>query len=237
MNSAPDQPDVPSSDPGRTAAQHSRFPIVGIGASAGGLDAFTELVRHLPPDTGMGFVLIQHLDPEHESALTQILARATTIPVNEATDNLPVEANHIYVIPPNRAMSIAKRLLKLHPRFKPAVPLRGIDFFLESLARDQQERAIGVILSGTASDGTLGLCTVREEGGITFAQDKSAAYDSMPRNTIAAGCVDFCTSPGRHRSGISANGQASGLQSPLRAQGRPGYLLNLTNRSPPRQVA
>jgi chemotaxis response regulator CheB len=140
----------------------SRFPIVGIGASAGGLDALTELLQHLPPDTGMGFVLVQHLDPEHESALTQILSRATSMPVCEVVDNLPVETNHIYVIPPNRALNIAKGKLKLSPRSKSQGPLRTIDFFLDSLARDQRECAIGVILSGTASDGTLGLCAIVE---------------------------------------------------------------------------
>ena len=169
----------------------SRFPIVGIGASAGGLDALTGLLQHLPPDTGMGFVLVQHLDPEHESALTQILSRATSMPVHEVVDNLPVETNHIYVIPPNQALKIAQGTLKLSPRSKSPAPLRTIDFFLESLARDQREFAIGVILSGTASDGTLGLCAIKEEGGITFAQDQSATYDSMPRSAIAAGCVDF----------------------------------------------
>ncbi len=143
----------------------------------------------------MGFVLIQHLDPEHESALPQILARVATIPVCEAADNLPVEEDHIYVIPPNRAITIASGSLKLHPRSMPPAPTRAIDFFLESLARDQHERAIGIILSGTASDGTLGLCAVKEEGGITFAQDRSAAYESMPRNAIAAGCVDFVLPP------------------------------------------
>ena len=173
----------------------SRFPIVGIGASAGGLDALRELLQHLPPDTGMGFVLVQHLAPKRESALTQILSRTTSMPVCEAVDNLPVEANHIYVIPPNRILTIVTRLLKLLPRSQPAAPLRTIDFFLEALARDLQECAIGVILSGAASDGTLGLCAVKEEGRITFAQDQSAAYDSMPRNAIAAGCVDFVLPP------------------------------------------
>jgi two-component system CheB/CheR fusion protein len=117
------------------------------------------------------------------------------MPVYEAVDNLSVEPNHIYVIPPNRVLTIVTRLLKLHPRSKSAAPLRTIDFFLEALARDQQACAIGVILSGAASDGTLGLCAVKEEGGITFAQDQSAAYDSMPRNAIAAGCVDFVLPP------------------------------------------
>ena len=143
----------------------------------------------------MSFVLVQHLDPGHESALTQILGRATSLPVSEATDNLRVEPHHIYVIPPNQALSIGQGVLKLQPRSKVPSPLRTIDFFLEALARDQRECAIGVILSGTASDGTLGLCAVKEEGGITFAQDHSAAYDSMPRNAIAAGCVDFVLPP------------------------------------------
>ena len=173
----------------------SRFPIVGIGASAGGLEAFTGLLQHLPPDTGMGFVLVQHLAHGRESALTRILSRTTSMPVYEAVDNLSVEANHIYVIPPNRVLTIVTKLLKLHPRSKPAAPLRTIDFFLEALARDQQACAIGIILSGAASDGTLGLCAVKEVGGITFAQDQSADFDSMPRNAIAAGCVDFVLPP------------------------------------------
>ena len=107
----------------------SRFPIVDIGASAGGLEALTELLQHLPPDTGMGFVFVLHLAPERESALTRILSRTTSMPVYEAFDNLSVEANHIYVIPPNRVLTIVTRLLKLHPRTKPAAPLRTIDFF------------------------------------------------------------------------------------------------------------
>jgi two-component system CheB/CheR fusion protein len=187
MNSSADKSKSRASASPPASAPRAGFPIVGIGASAGGLDAITELVRNLPPDIEMSFVLVQHLDPGHESALTQILGRATLPPVSEATDNLPVEPHRIYVIPPNQALSIGQGVLKLQPRSKVPSPLRTIDFFLEALARDQHERAIGVILSGTASDGTLGLCAVKEEGGITFAQDHSAAYDSMPRNAIAAG--------------------------------------------------
>jgi two-component system CheB/CheR fusion protein len=171
------------------------FPIVGIGASAGGLEAFTELLKHLPTDTGMGFVLVQHLDPQHESALTQLLGRVTSMPVCEVTDNLRVEANHVYVIPPNTSLALKQGMLKLHSRAPGRTPPRSIDFFLESLARDQRERAIGVILSGTATDGTIGLEAIKAEGGIAFAQDESARYDSMPRNAIAAGCVDFVFSP------------------------------------------
>jgi two-component system CheB/CheR fusion protein len=171
------------------------FPIVGIGASAGGLEAFTQLLKHLPDETGLGFVLVQHLDPEHESALTQLLARATSIPVTEVTNNLRVEPNHIYVIPPNTNLSLWQGLLKLQPRPDRRAPVRSIDFFFESLAQNQREHAIGVILSGTATDGTLGLEAIKAEGGITFAQDDSAKYDSMPRSAIATGCVDFVLKP------------------------------------------
>ena len=173
----------------------SSFPVVGIGASAGGLEAFTELLKHLPADTGMGFVLVQHLDPVHESALTKLLARTTSMPVRDVTDNLPVEPNHVYVIPPNTTLSIAQGVLKLQPRKPARTPTRSIDSFLESLADDQRERAVGVILSGTATDGTVGLEAIKAEGGITFAQDDSARYDSMPRSAVAAGCVDFVLSP------------------------------------------
>ena len=138
------------------AAEGEACPIVGIGASAGGLEAFTELLKHLPLNTGMGFVLVQHLDPHHESALTQLLTRTTSLPVREITDNLRVESNHVYVIPPNTNLAIAKGVLKIESRQQTRTPLRSIDFFFESLAEDQRERAIGVILSGTATDGTLG---------------------------------------------------------------------------------
>jgi two-component system CheB/CheR fusion protein len=171
------------------------FPIVGVGASAGGLEAFTRLVQQLPPDTGMAFVLVQHLDPEHESKLPQLLARATELPVLEAVNNTRVKPNHIYVIPPNRMMTIEERTLKLLPRQKTDKPYRSIDRFFESLANDQRHQSIGVILSGTATDGTLGLQAIKGEGGITFAQDESAKYNSMPRNAVAAGDVDFVLAP------------------------------------------
>ena len=143
----------------------------------------------------MGFVLVQHLDLQHESALTQILTRVTSLPVREVTDNLRVESDHVYVIPPNTNLAIAQGVLKLELRPQTRTPHRSIDVFLESLAEDQRARAIGVILSGTASDGTLGLEAINAEGGITFAQDDSAQYDSMPHSAVAAGCVDFVLSP------------------------------------------
>src|SRR5438128_5221073 len=171
------------------------FPIVGIGASAGGLEAVTHLLEHLPADTGMGFVLVQHLDPDHESALAQILARVTSMPVREVANDLRIAPNHVYIIPPNTDMAIALGVLKLQRRQAGRAPHHSIDFFFQSLAQDQHECAIGVILSGTASDGTLGTEAIKAEGGITFAQDRSARYDSMPRSAIAAGCVDFVLSP------------------------------------------
>ena len=171
------------------------FPVVGIGASAGGLEAFTLLLQHLPPDTGMGFVLVQHLDPVHESVLTKLLSKATSMAVHEVTNNLPVEPNHVYVIPPNTTLSITHGVLKLGPRKQIRGSTRSIDSFFQSLAEDQRKRAIGVILSGAGTDGTEGLEAIKAEGGITFAQDHSAKYDSMPRSAAAAGCVDFVLSP------------------------------------------
>src|SRR5712692_3588974 len=171
------------------------FPIVGIGASAGGLEAFTHLLEHLPADTGMAFVLVQHLDPDHESALAKILARVTSMPVREVANELQIVPNHVYIIPPNTDMATAQGVLKLQRRQAGRAPHHSIDFFFESLAQDQHECAIGVILSGTAWDGTLGMEAIKAEGGITFAQDESARYDSMPRSAIAAGCVGFVLSP------------------------------------------
>ncbi|MEO7597919.1 MAG: chemotaxis protein CheB, partial [Opitutus sp.] len=187
------QRSVPAKSSEKPAAHLQKaFPIVGIGASAGGLEAFTQLLKRLPVDTGMGFVLVQHLDPVHDSALTEILTRATAMPVHEVTNNLRVEPNHVYVIPPNTGMAISEGVLKLQPRDQEARGAQhSIDTFFESLASDRAERAIGVVLSGTASDGTLGLEAIKAEGGITFAQDESAKFDSMPRSAIAAGCVDF----------------------------------------------
>ena len=179
----------------RARKQPPPFPIVAIGASAGGLEAFTELLEHLPADTGMGFVLIQHLDPVHPSELPRLLGRATRMPTQDAKRGQLVEPDNVYVIPPNTVMTIANGKLELEPRATGRRPQHVIDTFFESLANDQSERAIGVVLSGTASDGTLGLEAIKGEGGFTFAQDASAKYDSMPKSAIAAGCVDLVLSP------------------------------------------
>ncbi|EEF61789.1 chemotaxis protein CheB [Pedosphaera parvula] len=178
----------------QAAEEAKSFPIVGIGASAGGLEAFIELLKALPATTGMAFVLVQHLDPSHESALTELLAKVSSMPVNQAGNDMAVERNHVYVIPPNTDMGISEGRLRLQPRGGSPAPHHSIDFFFESLAQAQQERAIGVVLSGTATDGTMGLEAIKAEGGITFAQDSSAKYDSMPRSAIAAQCVDFTLS-------------------------------------------
>ncbi len=171
-----------------------RFSIVGIGASAGGLEAFTQLLENLPTDSGLGFVLVQHLDPTHESALTALLSKATKMPVVEAVDGAAVEPNHVYIIPPNSNIRIKKGVIRLLPRQKSGAR-HEVDTFFQSLAEDQNEYSIGIILSGTASDGTFGLEAIKAEGGITFAQDESAKYDGMPRSAIEAGCVDFVLSP------------------------------------------
>lgn len=176
-------------------SENKPFPVVGVGASAGGLEALTNLLQPLPADTGMAFVLVQHLDPGHPSALTELLGRITSLPVCEVTDNLRVEPNHVYVIPPNASMILEQGTLRLQSRQVKRGAHRAIDHFFESLAQDQRECAIGIVLSGTASDGTLGLEAIKAEGGITFAQDASAKYDSMPRSAVAAGCVDLVLSP------------------------------------------
>src|SRR5262245_55452850 len=170
--------------------------VVGVGASAGGLEAFRQLLKLLPVKTGMAIVLVTHLDPRHESILPDLLAKATPLPVSEVEDGTPVAPDHIYVMPRNTTMAIEGGALRLWPREKGRGQHRPIDTFLRSLAEDQNSRAIGIILSGTATDGTLGLEAVKAEGGITFAQEpKSAQYDSMPRSAIIAGCVDFVLTP------------------------------------------
>ncbi len=179
-----------------STAHATSFPIAGIGASAGGLEAFSELLRHLPEKTGMAFVLVQHLDPKHSSELRDILARTTKIPVEEVTDKVVVKPDHIYVIPPNTSMALKDGVLRLAARVLTRGQHMPIDHFLRSLAEDLGSRAIGVILSGTASDGTEGVRAVKAAGGITFAQDeKSAKYSGMPHSAVSARSVDFVLPP------------------------------------------
>lgn len=177
-------------------SQIPALPVVGIGASAGGLEAFTALLQALPTDLGMAFILVPHLDPSRESAFTQILSRSTSMPVRQIDNNMQLEANHIYIIPPNRDLTVSRSALHISDRDEARVGNTTIDTFLRSLAADQGGNAIGVILSGTGADGTSGLMAIKGEGGITFAQDtQSAKYDGMPASAIAAGCVDFVLPP------------------------------------------
>ncbi len=164
------------------------IPIVGIGASAGGLEALEQFFRHAPANSGMAFVLVQHLDPNHASLLTEILQRTTSMPVVEALDQIQVEPNCVYVIPPNRDMAIFHGKLQLSIPNEPRGQRMPIDAFLRSLAEDQQENAIGIILSGTGTDGTLGLRAILGAGGVTLVQDPATAkYDGMPSSAIQAG--------------------------------------------------
>ncbi len=168
--------------------------MVGFGASAGGLEAFQEILAALPADTGLAFVFVQHLDPKHVSILSELLARSAKMPVLQVKDRMPLEPNTVYVIPPNVGMRVSDNRLVLTERAGPG-PHLPIDEFFRSLAEDRGSRAVGVLLSGTASDGTLGLKAIKEAGGITFAQDHTAKFEAMPRNAIAAGWVDLVMPP------------------------------------------
>ena len=187
-----DDPIIPDS-PDDTG---DRFPVVGIGASAGGLEAFSQLLSHLPIDTGMAFVLVQHLDPNQPSLLSQILARTTQMWVQEAQGGMAIAPNQVYVIPPNVIMTIAQGKLHLSPREKQQKVSKAVDTFFNSLAEDRGSKAIAIILSGGDGDGTQGLEAIKAAGGITFAQSKdSAQVTSMPNTAIATGQVDFILPP------------------------------------------
>ena len=166
------------------------IPVVGIGASAGGVEAFEQFFHACPVKTGMAFVLVPHLDPSHDSLLTAILQRVTSMPVMQVLDRTQIKPNHVYIIPPNREMIIFNQVLQLSVPKQTRGQRMPINVFLCSLATDQMQNAIGVILSGTANDGTLGLCAIHAAGGIAMVQEPSTAkYDSMPQNVVTAGCA------------------------------------------------
>ena len=173
-------------------AETAAFPVVGLGASAGGLDAFKRLFKGLPADSGMAFVLIQHLDPTHQSMMVDLLAGHTAMTLQQAADGMRLEPNHVYVIPPGVYLSISGSAFRLsQPRERHGARL-PFDFFLRSLAEACGERAIAVVLSGTGADGSLGLKAVKERNGLVIAQDPAdAAYDGMPRSAIATAAVDL----------------------------------------------
>src|SRR5262245_23541699 len=192
----PDKMEEPGVEAEDDRPGFSPFPIVGIGASAGGLEAFRALLDELPKRTGMAFVLIQHLDPKHLSRLTDVLSSESKMPIEEITHPTPVRPDHVYVIGPDLTMTIEKGMLLVTPREEVRAPHLSVDAFFRSLARDSQSKAIGVVLSGTGSDGTLGLMEIKAGGGTTFAQDeKSAKHPGMPHSAVDSGCVDFVLSP------------------------------------------
>src|SRR5215469_6948744 len=170
--------------------------VVGIGASAGGLEAVSELLRHLPSNTGMAFVFIQHLEPRQTSRLTDILSRITDMPVEVATDRLRMKRNHIYVMPPAVDITLSDGVLILERRTESAGRHLPIDYFFHSLAKEQGSKAVAIILSGMGHDGSVGLKSIKEQGGTTFAQDEpSAQHGSMPASAIDSGYVDIVTTP------------------------------------------
>src|SRR5215467_9956023 len=179
-------------------SQSATFPIVAIGASAGGLEAFSNLLRSLPAAPGIALIFIPHLDPTHESAMVELLSRTTRLPVHQAVEGMRVIVNTVYVLPPNSDMTISEGVLHLLRREAGRGHHMPIDNFFRSLAEDQGSNAVGVILSGTANDGTLGLSAIKDNAGITFAQDaNSAKYDGMPNSAISSGMVDYILPPDR----------------------------------------
>ncbi len=195
--------------------------MVGIGASAGGLEVFKRLLGDLPGDTGFAIVLVQHLDPSHNSMLAEILGRATSMPVSEAADDMPMEPNHVYVIPANVDMTVAGGALKLVPRTQPPGSHMPIDRFLRSMADQCGSRAIGVILSGAGSDGSAGVEAIKAAGGVTFAQDsETAKFATMPQAAVATGCVDFVLPPERIAAEIVRIGRHPYIADGARAEPR-----------------
>ncbi len=176
--------------------QDQLFPVVGIGASAGGLQAFSQLLNYLPSDTDMAFVIIQHMSPQQESVLSEILSRSTQMLVHQVQDGMAVAPNQVYVIPPNVSMTITQGVLKLTPRSSGSRVFMSVDTFLISLAEERGNKAIGVILSGGDSDGAKGIEAIKAVGGVTFAQcENTAQVNSMPNTAIATGQVDFILPP------------------------------------------
>lgn len=172
-------------------AEKDAFPVVALGASAGGLEAFEQFFRNLPEKAQAAFVVISHLDPKHSSIMAELISRFSSLTVHEAADGMEVEPCHIYVIPPNKDLAIFNGKLQLTEQEKSAGTRMPIDHFLRSLAEDAGDRAVAIILSGTGSDGTLGLRAIQGTGGIVFVQDPNdAKYDGMPRSAIRTGLAD-----------------------------------------------
>src|SRR5271156_5909384 len=204
------------------------FPVVGFGASAGGLDAFRRLLAVLPARTGMAFILIQHLDPTHASMMVDLLAGHTPLTVQHAADGMPLEREHVYIIPPGAYLSIHSGALRLsQPRERHGARL-PFDFFLRSLAEELGERAICVILSGTGGDGSLGLKAVKEKGGLVIAQDPNdAEYDGMPRSAIMTGAVDLVLTVAKMPEILAKYGRRNGSAPDDHPPDRLAEIINL----------
>ena len=201
------------------------FPIVAIGASAGGLEAVSELLAAAPPRSGMGFVVVQHLNPTHESLLAEILAKKTMMKVVAAVEGRVVEPDHVYVIPPNTTLTLEDDILHLTPRERGPTRHMPVDALFKSIAESRGDAAIGVVLSGGDSDGALGMQQIKHSGGITFAQEPaSARFPSMPRSAIETGCVDFVLHPKQ----IAAELARLGGHPYLRLVGEPGDVAEET---------
>jgi two-component system CheB/CheR fusion protein len=176
---------------------NEEFLIVGIGASAGGLDALQQFFAALPSHENFAFIVVVHLDPSHSSLLPELLQKQTSTQVVQIADGMPVEPNRIYVIPPNKCLSILNKTLHLAELELPRFSHLPIDFFFRSLAKDQGEKAVGIVLSGTGSDGSLGLTEIKAANGLVMVQDEaSAQYDGMPKNAIRTGVADVILPPG-----------------------------------------
>jgi two-component system CheB/CheR fusion protein len=211
---------LPTPKPPSDSSQREPFPIVGVGASAGGLEAFRRLLGALPSGTGMAYVLVQHLDPHHESILADLLSEVTQMDVAEVKGDVRVQRDHVYVIPPSKDMFLVDGMLRLVPRAPPGAAHMPIDAFFKTLADVQGRQAIGVILSGMGTDGTLGLRAIEAAGGITFAQEPGSAQNAdMPRSAITSGSVDFVLSPENIASELRRLGQHPYLLTPQAANG------------------
>ncbi len=180
--------------PAPPGKKRNSFPIVAIGASAGGLEAIIQILKNLPSNTGMAFIYVQHLSPDHKSMLTEILSQVTQMKVQEIDDTDKIKPNNLFIIPHNKGIEISDGHLKLIPREEKSSSV-SIDVFFSSLAKAHKERVIGIVLSGSGSDGTKGLRDIKTEGGVTFAQDDSSKFTGMPHAAVAAGAIDLILSP------------------------------------------
>ncbi|MHB9140482.1 MAG: chemotaxis protein CheB [Paludibacter sp.] len=165
------------------------FTVVAIGASAGGLEAITQFLENLSPTTGMAFIYVQHLSPDHKSMLTPLLSKATKMPVQDIDNMEKMEPNNVYIIPYNKVIEVTDGHIKLIPRPKEKTYILSIDVLFSSLAETHKENVIGIILSGSNTDGTRGLKEIKLAGGLTFAQDNSAKFSTMPESAIAKGVI------------------------------------------------